>query len=196
MIFYQERLMAPIRSSHRPRREPPKVLITAGPTHEPIDQVRYVGNRSSGRMGIALAQAAIARGWPTTLALGPTELQPPNGSHLRTIRFQTAAQLEALLREQWPTHDVLLMAAAVADYRPAIPAGSLKIKRGERPLTIELEPTPDLLLGLAEINRPGQLIIGFALEPQERLLESARRKLQSKRLHAIVANPLETMGSP
>src|SRR5688500_7711901 len=94
----------------------PRCLITAGPTHEPIDEVRYLGNRSSGRMGIALAAASTRRGWQTTLLLGPTHLEPPQHSCLKVLRFQTAAELQALLHSQWPLHDVLLMAAAVADY--------------------------------------------------------------------------------
>jgi phosphopantothenoylcysteine decarboxylase / phosphopantothenate---cysteine ligase len=183
----------------------PRVLITAGPTHEPIDAVRYLANRSSGRMGLALTEAAVARGWPTTLLLGPTHLQPPESSHLETIRFQTTADLQRLLREHWPQHDLLLMAAAVADYTPVSrqdphgdsgppPAG--KIKRSDQPLHLELRPTPDLLAQLAAITRPDQRVVGFALEPSDRLLDSAREKLKRKRLDAIIANPLETMDAP
>ena len=96
----------------------PRLLITAGPTHEPLDQVRYLGNRSSGRMGLALAEAAAARGLPTTLLLGPLEAERFHvHSHLSIERFQTAADLERLLADQWPYHDILFMAAAVADYR-------------------------------------------------------------------------------
>ena len=91
-----------------------RVLITAGPTHEPIDAVRYIGNRSSGKMGLALANATLRRGWPTTLLLGPTAINPPDHSQLTTIRFQSAADLRQLLAEYWPKHDVLFMAAAVA----------------------------------------------------------------------------------
>lgn len=171
-----------------------RVLITAGPTHEHIDAVRYIGNRSSGRMGLALAEASARRGWSTTLLLGPTQIPPPDTSQVRTIRFQTAADLERLLAGQWPSHDLLLMAAAVADFRPAgHQTGTDKIKRSSGKVTLELEPTPDLLAGLAQGRRPDQAIIGFALEPQDRLLSSAREKLASKRLDAIVANPLETM---
>lgn len=173
----------------------PRTLITAGPTHEPIDAVRYIGNRSSGRMGLALAHAAAARGWPTTLLLGPTELQPPKGSHLRVHRFQTAAELQNLLQQHWPAHDLLLMAAAVADYRPAAKSAQGKLKRGDRRLSLEMEPTPDLVAELAGITRPGQTVVGFALEPQETMVESAKRKLRQKSLHAIVANPLQTPGA-
>jgi phosphopantothenoylcysteine decarboxylase/phosphopantothenate--cysteine ligase len=189
-----------------------RVLITAGPTHEPIDAVRYLGNRSSGQLGIALAEAAAVRGMTTTLLLGPTALPPPHRSHLTVHRFQTTAELQTLLRKHWPQHDVLIMAAAVADYRPSL-LGSLslreragvrvdesnsdvKIKRGSQTLTLELEPTPDLLAEAAATARPEQRMIGFALEPADRLLNSAREKLRNKELHAIVANPLETMESP
>lgn len=176
----------------------PRILITAGPTHEPIDGVRYLANRSSGRLGIAIANASAERGHPTTLLLGPTHLEP---SHTRVIthRFRTAADLRALLAEHFPACDVLIMAAAVADYRPAPnPADSggimaSKLKRGSGPITLTLEPTPDLLGELADRKRPDQITIGFALEPADRLEASAREKLARKRLDAIVANPLETM---
>jgi phosphopantothenoylcysteine decarboxylase / phosphopantothenate---cysteine ligase len=182
-----------------------RVLITAGPTHEPIDAVRYIANRSSGRVGIALAEAAATRGMPTTLLLGPTHLRPDPvpevSSLLRTIRFQTTDDLQSLLKEHWPAHDVLFMAAAVADYRLAPSPGiapadrSSKIPRQRTGLALHLEPTPDLLAELASSTRPDQYLIGFALEPRDRLLESARAKRERKRLDAIIANPLETMDS-
>jgi phosphopantothenoylcysteine decarboxylase/phosphopantothenate--cysteine ligase len=176
----------------------PRILITAGPTHEPIDGVRYLANRSSGRLGVALADAAGERGHPTTLLLGPTHLEP---SHTRVVthRFRTAADLQALLADHFPACDILIMAAAVADYRaapnPPYSGGLLpaKLKRGKAPITLTLEPTPDLLGELAGRKRPDQITIGFALEPGDRLEASAREKLARKRLDAIVANPLETM---
>jgi phosphopantothenoylcysteine decarboxylase/phosphopantothenate--cysteine ligase len=172
------------------------MLITAGPTHEPIDAVRYIANRSTGRMGIAIAEAAVGRGRQTTLLLGPTPLAPPEHSLLTTIRFRTTADLQALLAEHWPGHDVLIMAAAVADYRPAEPVGpSAKHQRRSGAWSLDLEPTPDLLGGLAAITRPEQVTIGFALEPAERLDTSSREKLAAKNLDAIVANPLETIAS-
>ena len=174
----------------------PRVLVTAGPTHEPIDSVRYLANRSSGRMGIALAEAAIGRGWPTTLLLGPTTVQPPECSQLRTRRFQTAADLQQLLAEEWPRHDILFMAAAVADFTPVNARENGKLKRSPEGFTLELQSTPDLLAELAKSTRPDQRVIGFALEPAETLLKSAGEKLRRKRLDAIVANPLETMDSP
>jgi phosphopantothenoylcysteine decarboxylase/phosphopantothenate--cysteine ligase len=171
------------------------VLITAGPTHEPIDRVRYIGNRSSGRMGIALAEACLARAWPVTLLLGPVVgngISPPTHPQLRLLRFQTAAELQVLLHECWPSHDLLLMAAAVADYTVANP-GQGKFKRTGDRLTLELTATPDLLASLAPITLENQTVIGFALEPTATLAPDAARKLKAKRLDAIVANPLETM---
>jgi len=176
-------------------RQRPRLLITAGPTHEPIDLVRYLGNRSSGRLGIALANQSILRGWPTTLLLGPTSAEPATFPHESLKRFRTTAELQALLAEQWARHDVLIMAAAVADYRPAHPSLNTKLRRENKKLSLELEPTPDLLAELASITRPDQLVIGFALEPPEALEESAKRKLTAKNVDAIVANPIATLDS-
>lgn len=174
-----------------------RILITAGPTHEPIDAVRYLGNRSSGRLGVSLAKAAAARGYAVTLLLGPAtiELREPA---IELIRFRTAADLEALLETHFPACDVFVQAAAVADFRLAGgPGGShTKLKRGDSKLVLELEPTPDLLAKFSAARRPGQVIIGFALEPAERLMASAMEKLARKRVDAVVANPLATMDSP
>lgn len=176
---------------------PTRLLITAGPTHEPIDAVRFLGNRSSGRMGVAIADAARARGWSVTLLLGPTHLEPSD-THVRTLRFRTAADLQALLRAHTPHADVLIMAAAVADYRPkpnpAMADG--KFRRSNAPLSLELEPTPDLLAEAASHRRPDQFFVGFALEPRQDLLASAHAKLTRKKVDLVVANPLETMDSP
>ena len=188
--------------THQRSPRSPRVLISAGPTHEPIDTVRYLANRSSGRMGLALAQASAKRDWPTTLLLGPAAVNSTEFSHLHTVRFHTTADLQRLLRELWPSHDLLFMAAAVADYRPVRPFQGTaqepvdKIKRAKTRLVLELEPTPDLLAEAAKQSRPDQILIGFALEPEARLAESAQHKLAAKGLHAIVANPLETMDSP
>ncbi len=169
-----------------------RVLITAGPTHEPIDAVRYLANRSSGAMGVALAAAAVRRGAEVTVLLGPCAAVAPAGC--RVIRFESTADLERLLGEHFPSCDVLIMAAAVADYRQARPAPGKLPRRPER-LVIELEPTPDLLARCAATRRLGQFIVGFALEPDEALEQSARDKLARKGVDAIVANPLETMGA-
>jgi len=169
-----------------------RMLITAGPTREPIDDVRYLGNRSSGRLGICLAEAARAAGWQVTLLLGPTELAPP--TEVRTLRFESTSELALLLDEQFPTCDVLVMAAAVADYRPRHVPGA-KLPRTDAGLTLQLEPTPDLVARCASRKRPDQLVIGFALEEPSLLEARAHLKLRSKRLDAIVANPLNTMGA-
>jgi len=172
------------------------MLITAGPTHEPVDAVRYIANRSSGRLGIALAEAAAARRDRVTLLLGPTSSSPPQHSQVTTHRFQTTAELQDLLRDLWSRHSVLIMAAAVADFRPAHrPGNTEKRPRGDGPWMLELEPTPDLLAEAAGNARTDQLTVGFALGPADGLLDRAREKLAAKHLDAIVANPLETMGA-
>lgn len=173
-----------------PRRR--RLLITAGPTHEPIDSVRFIGNRSSGRLGVELADRAARSGWDVRLLLGPSALTPTDSS-VGLVRFRTTAELQSLLDREFPVCDVLVMAAAVADYRPrqSDPAG--KIKRQAQGLTLELEATPDLLAGLAKTKRSDQTMVGFALEPRDRMLESAKAKLERKSLDLIVANPLETM---
>ena len=172
------------------------MLITAGPTHEPVDAVRYIANRSSGRLGIALAEAAAARRDRVTLLLGPTPSSPPQHSQVTTRRFQTTAELQVLLRDLWQDHSVLIMAAAVADYRPSrVPAPTEKRPRGDGPWMLELEPTPDLLAEAAGNARPDQLTVGFALGPAAGLLDGARAKLAAKHVDAIVANPLQTMGA-
>lgn len=168
-----------------------RVLITAGPTYEPVDPVRFIGNRSSGRVGVALAEAAREAGWETTLALGPGTVDPPREISLQ--RFTSTHDLEELLRVEMPRHDVLIMAAAVADYRPRSVATS-KLPR-EESLSLELVATPDLVKETALRRHPGQLIVAFALEQPEGLVERATAKLRRKQVDAIVANPLETMDS-
>jgi phosphopantothenoylcysteine decarboxylase / phosphopantothenate---cysteine ligase len=174
-----------------------KLLITAGPTHEPIDAVRFIGNRSSGQLGIALADSAAERGWDVRLLLGPTP-RTPSHPRVEVERFQTTADLRGLLATWFPWADVLVMAAAVADFRPKPQEGDLggKVRRTEAGLTIHLEPTPDLLAECAAGRQVGQLMVGFALEPRERIAESARKKLERKGVDLVVANPLETMDSP
>lgn len=180
-----------------PTRSAIRLLITAGPTHEPIDAVRFIGNRSSGKLGIALAEHAAATGWDVRLLLGPTGLAPSD-SALCVERFRTCADLQDLLRAHAPWADVLVMAAAVADYRPRVSPEDLtgKRRRVAGGMTIELESTPDLLAGVASSRRPGQLLVGFALEPRAEMLASARAKLVRKNVDLVVANPLETMDAP
>mgnify|MGYP001162003630 FL=1 len=180
------------------------VVITAGPTQEPIDDVRFIGNRSSGRLGIALALEGCARGHNVTLLLGPIPALEPDefGRSLtgirtqgKVVRFRTTEDLERALREHAPSAGVIVMSAAVADYRPKKGSVGGKIRRADAGLVLELEPTPDLLAGIGKNKKPDQLLVGFALEPRDRLLDSAREKLVRKSLDLIVANPLETMES-
>ncbi len=172
------------------------ILITAGPTHEPIDAVRFIGNRSSGRMGTSLAVEAARRGWKVTLLMGPAAMVPTD-TGIRVIRFRTCGDLQVLLREHVPHSDVLVMAAAVADYRPRVDPSFFggKFRRTSHNLTLELEPTPDLLAEVAKTRRAEQFMVGFALEPRAEMLESARSKLHRKNVDLVVANPLETMDS-
>lgn len=172
-----------------------RMLITSGPTHEPIDEVRYIANRSSGRTGAAIADEAVRAGWTVTLLLGPSALMPSDPM-VTVHRFRTTDDLDRLLREHWPTHDVLVAAAAVADFRPRgshRPSG--KLPRTTEGLTLELESTPDLLAACARNRRSGQVIVGFSLEAPEQNLDGARKKLARKGIDAIVANPLGTMES-
>ncbi len=166
------------------------LLITAGPTQEPIDPVRYIGNRSSGKMGAALAEAALRGGHCPTLILGPVSAAMPPG--VRRIDVTTAAEMYAAVMKEFPAHDALIMAAAVADYRPKI-VHAKKLGRGGA-LTIELETTEDIVAAASASRRPGQKIIGFSLESAGNI-DRAREKLARKNLDLIVFNPTETMNS-
>ena len=172
----------------------PRLLITAGPTYEPIDAVRFIGNRSSGRLGSALADHANRAGWKVTLLLGPNAILPKDEG-VEVIRFQSCRDLELLLDGHLPHCDTLVMAAAVADYRPVPEETNLEGKRKRKAgeMSIRLEGTPDLLAGCASKSREDQLLVGFALEPRDRLVESALGKLSRKNIDLIVANPLDTM---
>ena len=166
-----------------------RAIVAFGPTHEPIDDVRFIGNRSSGRMGAAIAGALREAGCTVTAVRGPGA---PEAAGCRDKRFRTAADLLSTLRAEWPAHDLLVMAAAVADFRPAAPLEG-KLRRESGPMELRLEPTQDILSGLAGTRRPDQYVVGFALERPEELVASARAKLERKRADAVVANPLETL---
>jgi phosphopantothenoylcysteine decarboxylase/phosphopantothenate--cysteine ligase len=161
-----------------------RVLVGAGRTEEPLDPVRVLTNRSSGRMGFALAEAARDRGAEVTLVAGPASVEPPLGVTLAPVG--TAAEMERAMKRAAAGADVVLMAAAVADYRPKRAARE-KLKRGSAPLTLMLEPNPDILAGLAGTRRPGQVFVGFALETS-RGLERARAKLAAKGLDLVALN--------
>jgi len=165
-----------------------KVLVTAGGTREPIDSVRFIGNSSSGRMGFALAQAARARGAEVTLLAANVALADPPGVARHDLA--TAAELQEACEREFPACDVLLMAAAVADFRPREQADGKIKKAGRASLELELEPTADVLAGLARHRRAGQTLVGFAAEHGERAIELARRKLEQKGLDAVVVNDI------
>jgi phosphopantothenoylcysteine decarboxylase/phosphopantothenate--cysteine ligase len=165
-----------------------RVLVTAGGTREPIDSVRYVGNRSSGRMGLALAGEAARRGAEVTLVCANVALPRPEG--VRVVDVTTASELAEAARREFPASDVLLMAAAVADFRPqAADAGKIA-KAGRERLALELEPTEDVLRTLSAERRPGQTLVGFAAEHGEGALERGRAKLAGKGLDAVVVNDI------
>lgn len=160
-----------------------KVLVTAGPNREAIDPVRFISNRSTGKMGFALAAAAWRRGAETILIAGPTALPTPHGIRRRDV--VTAEETRQAVAEEFERCDVLLMAAAVADYKPARTAGQ-KLKKTTGPMTLELERTTDVLAELAT-RKQRQTVVGFAAETED-VLGNAERKVQSKKLDLIVAN--------
>ena len=166
------------------------VLITAGPTREDIDPVRFLTNRSSGKMGYALAEAAVRRAAHVILVSGPTDLPVPQGVDWVPVR--TTEQMRDTVRERASEANVVIMAAAVSDYRPAAPH-SQKIKRADGRLTLELESTPDILAELGRETGP-RILVGFAAET-ERLAENARDKLARKHADMIVANDVTQEGA-
>ncbi|MGH7782373.1 MAG: bifunctional phosphopantothenoylcysteine decarboxylase/phosphopantothenate--cysteine ligase CoaBC [Candidatus Binatia bacterium] len=166
------------------------ILVTAGPNREPIDPVRYISNRSSGKMGYALARAAARRGAEVTLVSGPTALEAPAGT--RTINVVTAAEMRAAVLREFERCTAVVMAAAVSDYHPVSPAGN-KLKRGKEPLDLRLEPNPDILKELGE-KKSGKILIGFAAETED-VTANAKKKLREKNLDMIVANNVTEPGS-
>ena len=169
-----------------------KVLVTAAGTIEPIDPVRYIGNRSSGRMGYALAEEAVARGAEVVLVSGPSALKTPSGLK-QFVSVETAAEMrEAVLREA-ETSCIVIKAAAVADYHPKH-VSEQKIKKNDEELSILLEKNPDILKELGQRKRPEQILVGFAAETQN-LLQYAREKIEKKNLDFIVANDVTKPGA-
>lgn len=168
------------------------VLVTAGPTREPIDPVRFIGNRSSGRMGYSIAATARRFGAEVTLVSGPTQLDTPIG--VRRVDVETAAEMHDAVRSLLPDADVLVMSAAVADFRPASAAPE-KIKKGAgAPPSIELEATVDILRSTRSERKAGAIIVGFALETQD-ALANARTKLVDKDLDILVVNDVREPGA-
>ena len=160
------------------------IVISAGPTREAIDPVRYITNRSTGKMGYAIAEAARERGLLVTLVSGPVNLLPPEG--VEVINIESAADMAKAMKSAAQTADIIVMAAAVADYRPRQYSTS-KVKKSDGDMCIELERTEDILLSLGKNKRPGQILVGFAAETDD-LLKNAQGKLQRKNLDYIAAN--------
>jgi phosphopantothenoylcysteine decarboxylase / phosphopantothenate---cysteine ligase len=167
------------------------VLVTAGPTEEPIDPARYLSNRSSGKMGYAVAEAARRRGARVILVTGPTRLDTPTGVAVRRVR--TADEMAAAVFEHLAESDVVIMSAAVADFRPSR-VEPAKIKRNSGARSLELEPTEDILAAIGRRRAPNQSIVGFAAET-DRLIENAHAKLASKNLDLVVANDVTAAGA-
>jgi phosphopantothenoylcysteine decarboxylase/phosphopantothenate--cysteine ligase len=168
-----------------------RVVVTAGPTREAVDAVRVLTNRSSGRMGFALAAAAWRRRADVALIAGPTSAEPPWGPELR--RVETADEMAQAVRSALRSASVLIMAAAVADFRPSSPVAT-KLKRREAAPAIDLEPAADVLATTREARPPGMVAVGFALETDDGRAE-AKRKLESKGLDLIVLNRADEPGS-
>jgi len=168
-----------------------KIIVTAGGTIEPIDPVRYIGNRSSGKMGYAAAAEAALRGAEVLLVSGPTALPDPAG--VRCIRVETAREMHEAVMKEFPQADAVIMAAAVADYHVKQVAEH-KIKKSEDDWSIALERNPDILRELGGLKKPGQVLVGFAAETRN-LREYAERKLEQKNLDFIVANDVTKAGA-
>lgn len=167
-----------------------RILVTAGPTREYFDPVRYLSNASSGRLGYAIAAAGVARGHQVLLISGPVELPPPSGVEL--VRIVSAAEMLDVCVRRFPECDAAVMAAAVCDYRP-VHRMSLKLKRTQAELVLRLEPTVDICATLGR-NKEKRIVIGFALEDHDGHV-SAKAKLHDKHCDAIVLNAPSTIGA-
>jgi len=168
-----------------------KILVTAGPTYELIDPVRFIGNFSSGKMGYEIAQAFADAGADVTLVSGPSSLQDPAG--VKTIRIRSAAEMFESVNKVFSSAEITVLAAAVADYTPAHPAIQ-KIKKQDESYQLELVKTIDIASELGKIKKTGQLLVGFALETENEV-ENARKKLSSKNLDMIILNSLNDRGA-
>jgi phosphopantothenoylcysteine decarboxylase/phosphopantothenate--cysteine ligase len=188
----QEEILKAVQEALQPQQDlaGETVLVTAGPTREDIDPVRFLSNRSSGKMGYAVAEAAARRGAKVILISGPTSLEAPASVERHNVR--TAGEMLQAVQTHFPQASVAIFAAAVADYRPAEPASS-KIKRGTGAISIRLEPNPDILATVAR-NKGGRLVVGFAAET-ENVTDNARKKLTQKNADLIVANDVTAEGA-
>jgi phosphopantothenoylcysteine decarboxylase/phosphopantothenate--cysteine ligase len=169
-----------------------KILITAGPTREPIDPVRYISNFSTGKMGIALAEECAARGADITLVKGPTQVHAHHTS-VKEIEILTADEMYRTCSQYFEQSDVIIFAAAVADYTPKHPAAT-KIKKKEDEFTLELVKTKDIAYEMGKIKKEGQISVGFALETDNEM-DNALSKLSKKNLDMIVLNSLRDEGA-
>ena len=168
-----------------------RVLVTAGPTREALDPVRYLTNRSSGRMGYAIAKAAARRGAEVTLVSGPTAL--PRPGYMEIVEIESAQEMYEAVTSRAPDMDIIIKAAAVADYRPADVAED-KIKKKDGDLSIPLERTLDILAALGQNKREGQFLCGFSMETRD-LIENSRKKLTKKNLDMVAANNVKVEGA-
>jgi len=162
------------------------ILVTAGPTRERLDGVRFISNFSTGKMGYEIAQAALDEGYSVTLISGPTEIAPPKGARL--VRVESALEMEKAVRINFKKSDCLFMASAVCDWRPKRPAAGKIKKRSKKNLSLKLVQNPDIVAGIAK-EKEKRLVAGFALEAVS-LIPNAKRKLKDKDLDFIVANRL------
>ncbi|MGQ0554661.1 MAG: bifunctional phosphopantothenoylcysteine decarboxylase/phosphopantothenate--cysteine ligase CoaBC [Nitrospiraceae bacterium] len=188
----ESRIMDAVHAALNPRRDwqGQRVLVSAGPTQEPIDPVRFISNHSSGKMGYAIAEAARDRGAEVVLVTGPSSLTPPPG--VTAILVNTASDMTDALSQHFPAATVLIMAAAVADFRPKNQAAQKIKKQGKSGLVLELEATPDILAMLSA-RRTSQIVVGFAAET-EHVLSHAKDKLRGKGLDLIIANDVTQAG--
>ena len=168
-----------------------KVLVTAGPTQEKLDPVRYISNHSTGKMGYAIARRAMLRGAEVTLVSGKVNLQPPMG--VRMVPVVSAADMAQAVKSDAQEQDIIIKAAAVADYRPAVTADE-KLKKKDDEMNLVLERTEDILAWLGAHRRPGQFLCGFSMET-EHMLENSKAKLEKKKIDMIVANNLKQTGA-
>jgi phosphopantothenoylcysteine decarboxylase/phosphopantothenate--cysteine ligase len=168
-----------------------RVLVTAGPTREALDPVRYLTNHSSGKMGYAIAKAAAARGAEVTLVSGPVELPKP--PYMEVVDITSAEEMYQAVTSRSDQMDIIIKAAAVADYRPA-QVSDQKVKKKDGDLSIPLERTRDILLYLGSHKRPGQFLCGFSMET-EHMIENSQKKLVKKNLDMIAANNVKVAGA-
>ncbi len=169
-----------------------KAFVTAGPTFEPLDPVRFIGNHSSGKMGIALAEQLAAQGAEVTLVLGPTDFKPVNQA-IKVVSVMSAQEMYEVCAKVFPKTDIAVLAAAVADYRPKI-FSETKIKKKEGEMTLELEKTIDIAATLGKEKQKGQIFVGFALETNDEL-QNAQAKLEKKNFDFIVLNSMRDAGA-